>query len=162
MVASGASGRPARWILAFQRTTKSRLVRLLACGTYQHVMAFGYVAEVDHWIFFDWKASLVDIMVARGDHATQLTDQYTRDADLLGMEAKPSPGYGLRFGWWCVPAIRHLVGIGGGALRPDALWRDCIAQGADILSHDIRPASGATGQSARSDPAATAGARGQG
>lgn len=152
LVASAACGKPTRWLLVFQRSTKSRLVRWLANGTYKHVMAIGYVAEVDHWLFFDWRASTIDIIAARGDHAMQLMDHYTHDADVLGMVPKPSPGYGLRLGWWCVPAIKHLVGIKGSALRPDALWRDCIAQGADILSHDIRSATATAEHRGRPDP----------
>jgi hypothetical protein len=35
----------------------------------------------------------------------------------------PQPGF------WCTLAMKHLVGISTGALRPDRLWRDCIAAG---------------------------------
>jgi hypothetical protein len=157
LVATAASGQPARWVLAFQRSTESRLVNWLAFGRYKHVTAFGYVEAVDHWLFFDWRARALDLIVARGEHATQLMAHYTRDADLLGMDARPGAGTGFQAGLWCVPAIRHLVGIRGSALRPDALWRDCIAQGAEILSHeqDARPSR----DHGRSD-AAAAGAAG--
>jgi hypothetical protein len=133
LVRNAAAGKPARWVLAFQRTTESRIIDWLACGTYKHVSAFGYVAEVDHWLFLDWRLATIDVIVARGTEATRLIDYYTRSADLLGMAPKKR-GRGIRLGLWCVPAIKHLVGIEGSALRPDALWRDCIRQGAEILS----------------------------
>lgn len=135
LVRNSAAGQPARWVLAFQRTTESRLIDWLASGTYKHVSAFGYIAEVDHWVFLDWRFATIDVIVARGAAATQLTGYYTRDADLLGMAPRKT-GHGMRLGLWCVPAIKHLVGIEGSALRPDALWRDCIRQGAEILSHE--------------------------
>jgi hypothetical protein len=152
LVRESAAGQPARWVLAFQRRTESRIVDWLAWGTYKHVSAFGHIAEVDHWLFLDWRFSTVDVIVARGQAATQLLDYYTRDADLLGM-APRKVNRGVRLGLWCVPAIKHLVGIEGGALRPDALWRDCIRQGAEILSHEDtrtddaadRPHAAATG-----------------
>lgn len=148
LVSAGASGQPARWVLAFQRSTESPWVRLFACGRYKHVSAFGYIAEVDHWVFFDWRFPGIDVIVARGDGATQLMHHYTRDADLLGMvPLKRSTG--ARFGFWCVPAIKHLLGISGGALRPDALFRDCVRQGAEILSYEnARPADLSAGPDA--------------
>jgi hypothetical protein len=156
LVSTAASGQPARWVLVFQRSTESRLVNLLAFGRYKHVTAFGYVEAVDHWLFFDWRARALDLIVARGDHATQLMAHYTRDADLLGIDARPGIGTGFQAGLWCVPAIRHLVGIRGSALRPDALWRDCIAQGAENLNE---PRAEPAADHGRSD-AAAAGAAG--
>jgi hypothetical protein len=138
LVNAGAGGQPARWVLAFRRTTESRLVRWLACGRFKHVSAFGYVAEVDHWVFLDWRLAALDVIVARGTAAEHYLNHYTRDADLLGMQPRQT-GRGFRFGFWCVPAIRHLIGIKGSALRPDGLWRDCIRQGAEILSYECRP-----------------------
>jgi hypothetical protein len=157
LVESSAGGQPKRWVLAFQKSTESRLVRWLACGRYKHVSAFGYVAEVDHWVFFDWRFRTIDFLVARGAAAQQLIDYYTRDADLLGMEPDRDGGAGLRIGLWCVPAIKQLLGLRCSALRPDALWADCVRQGAEIISHeDTRSAP----DRARPD-AATAAATGQ-
>lgn len=150
LVSAGAAGQPERWILAFRRTTDSRLINWLACGRYKHVSAFGYIREVDHWVFMDWRTVALDIIVARGTGATRLMNYYTRDADMLGMPARSREIGGPQFGLWCVPAVKQLVGIRGSALRPDALFRDCIRQGAEILSHESsEPAAGA----ARSDAA---------
>jgi len=150
IVSAGAAGQPAKWILAFRRTTDSRLINLLAFGRYKHVTAFGYIREVDHWVFMDWRTIALDIIVARGTDATRLINYYTRDADMLGMPARSRQIGGPQFGLWCVPAVKQLLGIRGGALRPDALWRCCIRQGAEILSHESsEPATG----TARSDAA---------
>ena len=149
LVSAGAAGQPARWHLAFQRSTESRWVRWLAMGRHKHVSAFGYIPEVDHWVFFDWRFRHIDIIVARGDGATQLIAYYTRDADLLQMAPRKDGRPVHRFGFWCVPAIKHLVGISGGALRPSALWRDCIAQGAEILHENPRPSAIRAGPDAR-------------
>lgn len=135
LVASGAAGQPSRWILAFHRTTDSRLVRLLACGVYKHVTAIAYIREVDHWVFLDWRFATIDVIVARGSEADRLMAYYTANSDVLGIEPR-EVRCGFRVGWWCVPVIKHLIGIRGGALRPDSLWRDCIRQGAEIISHE--------------------------
>jgi hypothetical protein len=153
LVSAGAGGQPARWVLCFQKTTDSRWIRWLACGRYKHVSAFGYIAEVDHWVFLDWRITTIDVIVARGTGADQMIAYYTRNADLLGM-APRKRGRGLRLGLWCVPAVKHLLGIRGSALRPTALWKDCLRQGAEILHEHTEPAS----HSARSSgPAAAKG-----
>lgn len=141
LVAAGAAGQVAQWIIAFHKTTESRWVNLLSAGRYKHVSACGYVRELDQWVFFDWRYSTVDIIVARGTDANRLLNFYTADADLLGM-APRKVGHGLRLGFWCVPAIKQLVGVTGRALRPDALWRDCVLQGAEILHESARSAGG--------------------
>jgi hypothetical protein len=140
VVPAGAAGAVARWIIAFHRSTESRWVRFFACGRYKHISAFGYVPQLDQWIFFDWRYSTVDIIVAHGTEATRFINFYTADADLLGMEPRKT-GRGFRIGFWCVPAIKQLIGIRGGALRPDALWRDCVRQGAEVLHESARPAA---------------------
>jgi hypothetical protein len=156
LVNAGAGGQPTRWVLAFRRTADSRLVRWLACGRYKHVSAFAYVAEVDHWVFLDWRLAALDVIVARGTAAEHYMHHYTRDADLLGMQPRQT-GRGFRCGLWCVPAIKHLIGIRGSALRPDGLWRDCIRQGAEILSYDRRSTATAAAGPGAGD-ARTAGA----
>jgi len=150
LVSAGAGGQPVRWVLCFQRTTESRWIRWLACGRYKHVCAFGYIAEVDHWVFLDWRISVVDVIVARGTGADQMIAYYTRDADMLGMTPQKR-GLGLRLGFYCVPAVKHLLGIRSSALRPSRLWRDCIRQGAEILHESARSARDSAGP----HPAAT-------
>lgn len=141
-----AAGTPSRWILAFARRSTSRWVNRVP-GKYKHVMAMGYVAEMDSWVFFDWRLGHADIYAARGDGAKQLMAHYADGADLLGMPARRDRSAAIRCGLWCVPSVKHLVGIRGGALRADALWRDCLRQGAEILSDENQRASRSPGLS---------------
>lgn len=157
LVDSSAGGSPSRWILCFRRTSQVWWVRWLARGKFKHVSAFGYIAEVDHWVFLDWRFAKVDVIVARGNAATMLMHHYTGNADLLGMEARTGAGGGFRLGWYCVPAVKHLLGLRSSALRPDRLWRDCIRHGAEIL-HDgqARTAQGRDGPDAAANDAESA------
>lgn len=141
LVATSAAGQPKRWLVAFRRTSKSKWVRLLACGTYQHVMAMGYVAEVDHWVFYEVRFRQTDIIVARGRHANALMAHYAQDADLLGIPSLQGGRSPFHFGFSCVSAVKHLIGLRSGALRPDTLFRHLILHGAEILSDDTRPAT---------------------
>lgn len=134
-----AVARPRRWLLCFKHKSDSRIVSLLACGRYKHVLAFGYVEEFDAWLFFDLRFRHLDIQIARGEGARQLMAAYIDDATLVGIPARATGGT-LALGFWCVPAIAKLIGLNSGALRPDALFRDCLAQGGEIVADEYQPA----------------------
>lgn len=134
LVETSAAGQPERWIICFRRTSEVWWVNWLAGGRFKHVSAFGYVAAVDHWVFLDWRFACIDILIARGEAAKQLMHHYTKNADLLGMAANPDgAAHGFRFGTYCVPAVKHLLGLRSRAVRPDGLYRDCIRNGATPL-----------------------------
>jgi hypothetical protein len=46
--------------------------------------------------------------------------------------AGPRPRW-LRLGFWCVPAMAHLLGLRGFMFRPNALYRACLAQGGAVV-----------------------------
>lgn len=127
-------GEPVRWILAFSRETSIPWLRRLPL-TYRHVSAFGYVgAGVDTWLFYSWRTDRVQISAARGDEAVRtLMHAFTQDADMLGIDARPGVALGFRLGSWCVPAVKHLIGLRSRAITPAGLYRDCIAAGAQPI-----------------------------
>lgn len=141
LIPQHAAGTPSRWIVAFARRSASPWVNRLVPGRYKHVMAMGYVAEMDAWLFFDWRLGHADIYTARGDGARQLMAHFSEGADLLGMPARRGRAVAFHTGLWCVPAVKHLVGIRGGALRPTTLFRDCLRQGAEIISDEVQRAA---------------------
>lgn len=158
LVPIGGAGTPTRWLLAFSHRSTSRFINAIP-GRYKHVMAMGYVEELNTWLFFDVRLGHTNLYAARGDHALRLMAHYSQDADLLGIPARHRATPALRCGFWCVPSVKHLVGIRGGALRPDALWRDCVAQGATIIGYenvDTSSAGRARVSAARSRPNAGA------
>ena len=125
-------GSPSRWIVVFNLKSANRFIGWLAMGRYKHVRAFGYVAETDVWVFFDVHLGGVTIATARGDDATALMAEWCADADLIGMPVRQRRA-GIHFGFWCVPAIKHLLGLRTRALIPDALWRHCLRHGGEII-----------------------------
>src|SRR5262245_30080932 len=119
-----------RWVLVFQRHADAWWCRWLACGRYKHVQAYAYVPGLKMWLLYDVRQGKTDLVVARdGPEAEWLIKEFSRGADLISMPVGLSSGQWFRVGFWCVPAIKHLIGLRSGALRPDALWRDCIAAG---------------------------------
>lgn len=127
---------PTRWILVFNRTTTNPVVRWLAPGRYKHVSAYAWLPGLRAWLFYDvhFTGTSIAVMPDGTDALAWLYDM-TKDADLLEMTCLPGPQRGRvplthRIGFWCVPAIRHLVGVRSGALSPSAFYRHCVAAGA--------------------------------
>jgi hypothetical protein len=155
VISTDGIGKPRRWLLCFKRRSDSRIVSLLAAGRYKHVLAFGYVEEFDAWLFFDLRFRHLDIQIARGAAARRLMAGYIDGATLLGIPARDTGS--LALGFWCVPAIAKLIGLNSGALRPDALFRDCLAQGGEIVADEHQPAIPAARSHAESAAATGAG-----
>ena len=59
-------------------------------------------------------------------------------AAVLKIKAFPRVKFKPRLIFSCVSVIRHMLGLPGsfGALSVDALWRDCLANGAEIVTHE--------------------------
>jgi hypothetical protein len=127
------AGEPVHWQLCFSRKSATAFANFLPIGRYKHVRAFGYVAHINTWIFFDPSWRRTTIRVARGDAANALIHEFLYLADVIQMPACERAGAAPLFGW-CAPAVAHLLGLASGALRPDALFRDCLRHGGELLA----------------------------
>lgn len=142
-------GAPTRWLLVFNHKAETWWSRLAACGRLKHVRAFGYVAESDAYVFFDPQFEGMSIQIARGDGARRLMVEWCQDADVLAVNASRS----LQQRWFmpllCTTAIAHLIGLPFTALRPDALYRKCLQNGATVINGQTsRHSPGPTGPDA--------------
>lgn len=120
------------WILLFSKKRGRWWVRLLACGRYHHVKAIAYLPAMRAWLFYDVKFNGTRLMLApEDDPGTRVfLHDYLDSCDLVAMPRLPVPKrVAPHAGFWCTLAMKHLVGIRTGALRPDRLWRDCVAAG---------------------------------
>ena len=121
-----------RWTLVFSKKRGPWWVRLLACGRYNHVKALAYLPTMEAWLFYDVKFNGTRMMLGHDrDPGTRIfLHDYLDNCDTIDMPPLPEPRRRTpRIGFWCTLAMKHLVGIGSGALRPDRLWHDCIAAG---------------------------------
>lgn len=130
---------PETWLLAFHTRTTSRLVGWLAWGRFKHVLAFGYIRRIRAWVFFEPALGRTRLFVAPdGPVADSMIAEAISGASVLSIR----PAAATRASWpvfgWCVPAVAHLIGLRSGALRPDALWRDCLRAGAQSVLQESR------------------------
>lgn len=137
---------PEVWMLVFARTSPSWLVRAMAHGRYQHVKAFAYVPPMDAFVFYDMAFNGMGIVLVPNRPAALASymGPFVRDADLMSFRAIRHPaGRFVPRLMYCVPAIKHLIGLRSGALLPDRLWRDCLAAGGEPLGRTDLSAAGA-------------------
>jgi hypothetical protein len=121
---------PSHWLIAFHTRVPSRWCSLLALGHFKHVSAFGFMPAENLWLFYDvsLRGMQAGVIPATEAGYRELTRLHV-GATLVRMPARRGPGVRFRFGFWCVPAVKHLLGIRCMALRPDALYRWCRRNG---------------------------------
>jgi hypothetical protein len=129
---------PKDWYVVFDPAPTRRWINWLAWGRFKHVACFGFIARAQTWAFFDFHLDRSRIFVV-GDHeADKLIGHYSIGKTVVRM-AKPlgrELDVNLALGGWCVPAVAHIVGLRTCTLRPDALFRQCLANGGEIIRPD--------------------------
>ena len=93
--------------------------------------AFGYCADQAAWILYDvtTRRTLIRVMTpSQMDAWVEALPDNRRIVEFEPVEEPAEPTF--RVGFWCTPAVAHLVGARSRALRPEAFYRDLLAQGA--------------------------------
>jgi hypothetical protein len=131
-------GEPVQWAVCFSQKASTAWLTRLPVGKFKHVRAFGCVPHINTWVFFDPALNRTTIRIARGDVARQLIGEFVFEATVIQMPALPRASLRPRIFGWCVPATAQLLGLPGGALRgalvPDTLLRQCLANGGMLLA----------------------------
>jgi hypothetical protein len=142
---------PSYWNVVFH-PSKSRLARLLL-GSFDHVSAFAYVPGFRVWVIYDcqWGGTRISFV----SHGTLIVP-FIRDCSVVRFDRVYQPMVlASRLGFYCVPAIKSLLGLSCVAATPDALYRHLINNGGMLLNGQRVDTAAAA---ARSDAAAGAGA----
>jgi hypothetical protein len=129
---------PADWFVIFQRQSSRWWIDLLAWGEFRHVCAMGYVPRCSTWLVFDWQIGKTRIFAVANAEADALLGHYSAGSVIVRMPKQfgAENRYNPRLGGWCVPSVAHLLGLRTCALRPDALFRHCLANGGEIVAGD--------------------------
>lgn len=130
---------PTVWFLVFETRTDHRWVRWLARGRFKHVTAVGWVPDQRLWVFYDVSLGRTRVAVLPDCQAAWDDILRLRAAGaMLAMVPRAPRRFWLRVGFWCVPAVRHLLGVGGWAVTPSGFYRDCLRQGAEVVTDGQR------------------------
>lgn len=146
---------PVQWNVVFHRKAMTRWSSLIAMGQFKHVSAFAYLAGLKGWVLFDVQFARLRIVILPDTFDSRvIIGQVMKGNSVVLISRREGGGIRFfRFGFFCTTAIKHLLGLRGSTLRPDALFRSCLANGGELLD-DTRP----TGAGSRPQPGERAGA----
>ena len=121
---------PTYWNLVFH-PSETRAAKILL-GRFAHVSAFTYVPGFSAWILYDCQWGGVRIgLIPR----VNVLVAYTRGATVIKFDRRYQRfALASRFGFYCVPAIKQLLGLSCVAATPDALYRYLIRNGGELIS----------------------------
>lgn len=121
----------ATWNVVFMSGPRASWWDWLTHPKYRHVCAFGYSVTTDTWVIYDVADSHSRISVVTADWFDRwFMTRRDRMTEVLRMSCQSGRDVRMRTGLWCTTAIKHLLGIDSGALRPQALYRDMVRLGA--------------------------------
>lgn len=129
---------PAEWFVVFHDSTSKWWVDWLAWGRFKHVSVFGKVPRSGSWVFYDFHTDRAHVMVVGDWEADIAIGYYSMCGTVVRFPRLLSDHGGVNFrpGLWCVPAVAHIIGLRTCALRPDALYRQCLAKGGEIIGSE--------------------------
>jgi hypothetical protein len=135
---------PDEWFVVFHRQTPSRLLSLIALGRFKHVSAFAYCPGFKLWLLYD--TSLYGtrlILLPHGETAKAALVKYTAGCAIVKIAARRvHMGTSSRLAFYCVPAVKHLIGLRCVAMRPDALYRQILRSGGVPIHGCDQPRAG--------------------
>lgn len=125
---------PTRWTIVFHRRAENRFFSAIAMGHFKHVSAFAFVPDLNIWIVYDvsFRRTHFTLLSDANGGATPYLAAIMNGNCLVSMTARDGGFPLFRFGLYCTTAIKHLLGLRGGALRPDALFRLCVREGGTV------------------------------
>lgn len=122
------------WLVAFWPKAATPLVNKLVRGRFKHVSVFAFAPDARTWVWIDVALMGTRVQLLPDTQAAQLIlGDWTKEAAVLQMPVQERNRIRIAPGFWCVTAVKHMLGLRSGALLPDALWRDCLANGAKVI-----------------------------
>jgi hypothetical protein len=160
---------PVEWFVVFRERSTVRWLSWLACGHFKHVSAFSYYPGFKVWVVYDVCVTGTSIIMLSHERAKVAIAEYTEGCTVVKIPRNARPfgfSFSSRLFFYCVPAIKNIIGLRCVALRPDSLYRHILRNGGVIVygqpDNSNRPKSGdpagdgaerfgqvATGQNAR-------------
>lgn len=140
---------PNRWSVVFHRKGYNRFFSLIAMGRFKHVSAFAWLPEMRVWLLYDvgFRRTVITVMPDNDGSKVVLAD-LIRGNCMVTLNAREGRPHVARLGFFCTTAVKHLLGLSGGALRPDALFRLCVREGGEISDDESRENRSASRSSA--------------
>ena len=133
---------PNIWYVVFTRKAANRFLSWLAMGKFKHVWAFAYCPGFKCWLTYDTELNGTRIRLLPHEAAPNLLAFYTRDCVVVRIAKNFDPmplSIASHLAFYCVPAIKHLLGLSCVAWRPDGLYRHIMRCGGVRIDEPVNP-----------------------
>lgn len=121
---------PTEWFVVFHTKVSRRWVEILAFGRFKHVSAFAYCPGFRAWLHYDVQLSGTRIRLLTQATAGAMFARFLEAGEIVKIvRGTARPAWRSYLGFYCVTAVKHLLGLRCGALRPDALHRHILRHG---------------------------------
>lgn len=101
---------------------------------FRHVFLLGYLPQLDRWLCYDVSCFKTEITVLSNARAGFLLNCAIEQGAVLSWPVPiVKPSFRLRLGFWCVPAVKHALGLRCVALTPKGLHDYLARHGAKPL-----------------------------
>jgi hypothetical protein len=146
---------PDYWNVVFH-PSQGRTARILL-GRFQHVSAFTYVPGFRAWLCYDVQWSGMRLAMFSMPAALTVFVHYTKNCAIIKFDRNYGQlGLMSRLGFYCVPAIKQLLGLSCVAVTPDGLYRHLIKHGGSLIHGSVSTTTTAAGSAAARGEAAGA------
>jgi hypothetical protein len=128
---------PYQWFVVFHRTGPNWFIDWLIPGEFKHVSAFAYCAGFALWLLYNTELNVTRLqLLPHNDRTITALTAYMRDCMVLKVDKNYSTRFGLtsRIGFYCVPAIKHLLGVHCVSPLPDGLYRAILRNGGQCIN----------------------------
>ena len=143
---------PGEWTVVFSPHAANWFFRIIALGRFKHVWAFAFLHELKTWLIYDVQYGGTRITAfPDSEHSQSVITAMIEGCDLVTVKRQEGNSVSMRFGFFCVPAIKHLLGIKSHALRPDSLLR-CVVSMPGSVHHRRHGSEASTIQFAAARP----------
>ncbi len=123
---------PAEWIVVFRPTSTSWLVQMFVPGRFKHVAACAHLPALNAWVTYDVGFDGTKItVIPDGPQVNAVLAPWLDGCTLVRMAKRPTRG--IPWFGWCAPSIARLIGLRGGTLRGDSLYRQCLRNGGILI-----------------------------
>jgi hypothetical protein len=119
-----------RWFVVFAEADVTDWWRVATRPGFRHVYAFGAECR-DRWILVDWASDGMAVVPLTGAEVDRLVlGIHLTGGRILRFDRWPGRRRRTPVVCWCVPFVKHLIGLPGFALTPYQLYREMLHSGA--------------------------------
>lgn len=130
---------PRVWQVCFAKRTRTWWVDRFLPDGFRHVYLIGYVPEFGLWLLFDPLNDATGISILSKEMAGRYLTLAMTEGAVLNFPARtviPRVRFWHRLDFWCVPAVRHVLGLGCVATTPRGLHDYLVSLGAQPLTEE--------------------------